>query len=181
MKSIYEVAAHLDIDQARTILEETLLKNQLDPNYPQELLDRARIALATSVLDPTTARVLIDEIKIEAALIDDSPYLEVRSVVPNTDDPTLVVSTARVWIIGLFFTVLGTGINTFFSPRYPSINFPAAIIQILAYPMARAFDIFPLGSFLNPAPFNHKEHMLIVIMGNTGLSGACKSLVSITT
>lgn len=75
---------------------------------------------------------LIEEIRLEAALAMDSPYPEVRyefnsstlesassrahgflssAVVSNTDDPTLPCNTFRVWVIGIFFTIIGTGIN----------------------------------------------------------------------
>lgn len=33
------------------------------------------------------------------------------AVVSNTDDPTLPCNTFRVWVIGIFFTIIGTGIN----------------------------------------------------------------------
>lgn len=39
---------------------------------------------------------------------DNSPYLEVRANVPNTDDPTLPVNTFRMWFLGVVFTLVGT-------------------------------------------------------------------------
>ena len=38
---------------------------------------------------------------------DNSPYLEVRANVPNTDDPTLPVNTFRMWFLGVVFTLVG--------------------------------------------------------------------------
>lgn len=37
---------------------------------------------------------------------DNSPYLEVRANVPNTDDPTLPVNTLRMWFLGVVFTLV---------------------------------------------------------------------------
>lgn len=37
---------------------------------------------------------------------DNSPYLEVRANVPNTDDPTLPVNTFRMWFLGVVFTLV---------------------------------------------------------------------------
>lgn len=39
---------------------------------------------------------------------DNSPYLEVRANVPNTDDPTLPVNTLRMWFFGVVFTLVST-------------------------------------------------------------------------
>lgn len=39
---------------------------------------------------------------------DNSPYLEVRANVPNTDDPSLPVNTVRMWFLGIVFTLVGT-------------------------------------------------------------------------
>lgn len=39
---------------------------------------------------------------------DNSPYLEVRANVPNTDDPTLPVNTLRMWFLGIVFTLVRT-------------------------------------------------------------------------
>lgn len=50
---------------------------------------------------------------------DDSPLEEVRAVVPNTDDPDMPCSTFRAWAVGIIFVFLGSGINIFFSLRYP--------------------------------------------------------------
>lgn len=38
---------------------------------------------------------------------DNSPYLEVRANVPNTDDPTLPINTFRMWFLGVVFTLVG--------------------------------------------------------------------------
>lgn len=38
---------------------------------------------------------------------DNSPYLEVRANVPNTDDPTLPVNTFRMWFLGVVFSLVG--------------------------------------------------------------------------
>lgn len=47
----------------------------------------------------------------------DSPYLEVRAAVSNIDDPSMPVSTFRMWFLGIFFSMIISGINQFFSMR----------------------------------------------------------------
>ena len=55
---------------------------QFDPNLDQRLYNRSRL-FATGEVD------VIEELELEMELAEDSPYPEVRSAVPNTDDPTM--------------------------------------------------------------------------------------------
>jgi OPT family oligopeptide transporter len=82
-----------------------------------------------------------------------------------------------MWILGFIFTILGAGINQFFSLRYPSVHIVSLVAELLAYPcgvfLARVLPIYtlelgPLGKWcINPDHhFNIKEHALITIMSN---------------
>ena len=51
---------------------------------------------------------------------DESPYAEVRSAVANTDDPTMLSSTLRAWVVGLIWAIILSGTNQFFYFRYPA-------------------------------------------------------------
>jgi hypothetical protein len=115
--------------------------------------------------------------KIEDYEGDESPFPEVRAVVPAVDDPAIPVNTLRMWVLGFVFTMLGAGINQFFSLRYPSVHIVSLVAELLAYPcgvfLAKAIplctvDLGPLGMWcLNPdRHFNIKEHALITIMSN---------------
>ncbi|CAG8093190.1 unnamed protein product [Penicillium olsonii] len=108
---------------------------------------------------------------------DRSPFAQVRAVVPETDDPTMPVNTLRMWLLGIVFTMLGSGINQFFSLRYPSVHIVALVAELLAYPIGvflgktlpiASIRLGPLGTFvINPdKSFNIKEHALVVIMSN---------------
>jgi OPT family small oligopeptide transporter len=104
---------------------------------------------------------------------DDSPFLEVRAVVQPVDDQSLPVNTARMWTIGLLFTIFGSGLNQFFSLRQPSVTISALVAQLLAFPLGCAWAKWmPLG-WLNPdRDFNIKEHGLITIMANVSIGSA---------
>jgi OPT family oligopeptide transporter len=82
-----------------------------------------------------------------------------------------------MWILGVVFTVLGSGINQFFSLRYPSVHIVSLVAELLAYPcgvfLAKILPVTTincgwLGFFcINPDHhFNIKEHSIIVIMSN---------------
>ncbi|KZT36342.1 small oligopeptide transporter [Sistotremastrum suecicum HHB10207 ss-3] len=110
-------------------------------------------------------------------LEDDSPYPEVRSAVANTDDPDMPVNTWRVWVIGMAFAVLISGLNQFFFFRYPSVTIGGLVAQLLSFPVGRAFATFlprkKIGNWhINPGPFTVKEHVLVTIMASVGAASA---------
>lgn len=81
------------------------------------------------------------------------------------DDPDLPCLTLRMWVIGIGFCLLGSGVNTLYTFRIPSITLSQSAIQFLAYPIGKAWYLaVPEWSFdfmgheinLNPGPFNHK-------------------------
>ena len=70
-------------------------------------------------------------------------------------------------------------INQFFSARQPGITVSANVAQLLAFPAGKLLEaILPSRKFttfgytwsLNPGKFNLKEHMVITIMANVGLT-----------
>lgn len=95
----------------------------------------------------------------------------------NKDDPETPAGTIRAWTIGLTFVVILSFVNQFFSLRQPAIRLDAAVVQLLSFPVGKAWEKWlPVGEFtlfgstlqLNPGKFNKKEHMLISIMANVG-------------
>ncbi|KAH6558795.1 hypothetical protein KP509_1Z045000 [Ceratopteris richardii] len=106
---------------------------------------------------------------------------EVAATVPITDDPNLPVMTFRMWFLGILSCILLMFLNTFFSYRTQPLAVAATFAQILTLPMGRfmaaalptgyyAVPLFGWKFTLNPGPFNIKEHVLITIFANAGVS-----------
>lgn len=106
---------------------------------------------------------------------------QVALTVPVTDDASLPVMTFRMWVLGLMSCFLLMFLNTFFSYRTQPLAVSATFAQIAALPLGRFMAaVLPttqirvpiLGSkfSLNPGPFNMKEHVLITIFANAGVS-----------
>lgn len=63
-------------------------------------------------------------------------------------------------------------------PQWPTVQFPAIAVQLLAYPIGQAMSKipyprnWPLADWFNPGPFNIKEHTMISIMATVGVSSA---------
>ncbi|KAK1147785.1 hypothetical protein N8T08_000298 [Aspergillus melleus] len=119
-----------------------------------------------------------DAAKILPYEADDSPFPEVRAAVRPKDDVHLPVNTVRMWVIGILFTIVGSGLNQFFSLRQPSVTISALVAQLAAYPIGCAWARWiPLGRFNPDRHFNIKEHALITIMANVSFGSAAATQV----
>ncbi|CAG9952567.1 unnamed protein product [Clonostachys rosea f. rosea IK726] len=113
------------------------------------------------------------EMSVEGGEVEDSPFDEVRAIVPPVDDVDLPVNTFRAWFLGIVSTILFSGILQFFQLHSPPIFLASYLVIIITLPvghfMARVlptttFSIFGHEVSLNPGPFNHKEHTITAIM-----------------
>ncbi|PHH81000.1 hypothetical protein CDD82_1381 [Ophiocordyceps australis] len=172
-----EYAASMSLDSLIKTLKNILTTHKSDPNFPYDSTQRIRefLAIHDILESPEKHKDFIQEMGLLAALtITNSPYLEVRAVADNFDDPKTPVATLRSCIIGTFFSLFLPFVNQLFSIRQPAILFPNYVAQLLAFPIGKAWEKWmpdytlplPLGKRirLNPGRFNKKEHMFITIM-----------------
>ncbi|KAA8524890.1 hypothetical protein F0562_011313 [Nyssa sinensis] len=104
---------------------------------------------------------------------------EVALVVPETDDPALPVMTFRAWFLGLTSCTILIFFNTFFVYRTQPLSISAILIQILVLPIGKfmaatlptkKYKVLGWSFSLNPGPFNMKEHVIITVFANCGVS-----------
>ncbi|KAG2416882.1 hypothetical protein HFD88_008099 [Aspergillus terreus] len=128
--------------------------------------------------DPPAILLDRDAAKILPYEADNSPFPEVRAVVKPTDDVSTPVNTVRMWFIGMVFTIVGSGLNQFFSLRQPSVTISALVAQLVAYPVGCAWAHWvPLGWWNPDRYFNIKEHALITIMANVSFGSAAATQI----
>ncbi|KAG6008048.1 hypothetical protein E4U21_005061 [Claviceps maximensis] len=127
------------------------------------------------VIDPdfTEKQAQIDH----AIIQEDSPYLEVRTSIPPTDDPDLPVNTIRAWFLGIVLCTITAAFNVLLSVNRTPANITSTIVQLVAYPLGvglakvlpnKERHVFGLKFNLNPGPFNVKEHTIITVMTAAG-------------
>lgn len=164
-----QTGAAVDVTEATKDLENIKHAHEFDPNLPQEKIDFLNKALQDGDADEILAA--------ETIFTDDSPYIEVRAAVRNTDGEE-VANTVRAWILGMIFVTIGSGLNMFLSMRSPAINFPSLVVQLLVYPIGclwakvmptRVFNFFGVKWTFNTGPFTIKEHVVIVLMSNVSI------------
>ncbi|WBW73292.1 plasma membrane glutathione transmembrane transporter Pgt1 [Schizosaccharomyces osmophilus] len=125
------------------------------------------LTLSSSSLVSNQANCYYDE----NGEVEDSIYSEVRASVPPTDDYSKPVNTWRTWVLTTIFVIVFAAVNQFFSLRYPSLTINFIVAQILLFPLGKLLNLLPnwtigyrrCSFYLNPGPFNTKEHATITI------------------
>ncbi|KAF2473496.1 OPT-domain-containing protein [Lindgomyces ingoldianus] len=82
----------------------------------------------------------LHDVKIDGQPSDNSPYAQVRASVAATDDISLSINTPRMWTLSIFFAILGSSTNLFFSLRYPSVSITPIIALLLVHPLGLLWD-----------------------------------------
>ncbi|KAH9941492.1 OPT oligopeptide transporter [Amylocystis lapponica] len=146
----------------------------------------------TSVDATSDASSATDDADIVAKLYDEHGREKVletaqdfaTALVSLDDDPTMVIHTFRMWFIGLGLAVFGAVLGMLFQFRPQVISVSALFLQLLAYMLGRVFETVIPGpgsrfhtgnrfwNFMNPGPFNIKEHVASQIMANTAATAA---------
>ncbi|KAJ7128699.1 peptide transporter MTD1 [Mycena epipterygia] len=104
------------------------------------------------------------------------------------DDPTLPAFTFRMWFLGLGLSCFGAVLGQIFYFRPQTISVSQLFLQILAYILGVAMqEVIPgpgnerygfktpdnaFWRFMNPGPFNLKEHVAITIFASTAAGSA---------
>ncbi|GAA5886511.1 hypothetical protein JCM6882_001666 [Rhodosporidiobolus microsporus] len=95
------------------------------------------------------------------------------------DDPTLQIHTFRMYFLGLGLTAFAAVLGQIFYFRPQTVYVSQLFLQVIAYILGMAWHQFlpnrergKLWAFLNPCPFNIKEHVAILIMSSTAASSA---------
>jgi OPT family small oligopeptide transporter len=186
---VWTKAQELTDQEALDILRNTLEYHAEDVNFPNDLRTKIQDLLNGQVKFGDHTEGCSLDAKTEAALIYFySPYPEVRSISDPFDDPNIPVETFRAYLIGFLWAIVGSGVNTFFEPRMPSISLSSAILQILTVPSGKLLSyILPRKVFnvrgrsftLNPGRWTFKEQMLASIIITSSNGGAYAAIYNI--
>ncbi|KAF8962606.1 OPT oligopeptide transporter [Flammula alnicola] len=96
-------------------------------------------------------------------------------VISTRDDPDLPVLTFRVLILGVGLSAFSSVLSTIYTFKPQNATVSQLFCLIIAYVLGVAMAALPrhgLWRYINPGPFNIKEHTVIVIMASTAASVA---------
>ncbi|THH26497.1 hypothetical protein EUX98_g7691 [Antrodiella citrinella] len=117
----------------------------------------------------------IDEEEIDVKVIRNEADVAVE-IISVEDDPSLPVFTFRVVFLGIGLSVFSSVLATIytFKPQNATVSqlFCLIIAYVLGTAMASLIPTKGYWRYLNPGPFNIKEHTTIVIMASTASSVA---------
>jgi len=159
------------------------------PHYSNEKADYADEKLGKSGSVTSQSG---DEIELDDKLYDangkekvlETPEDFSRALVSADDDPTMPIHTFRMWFAGLGLAVFGAVLGMLFQFRPQVISVSALFLQLLAFMIGRLLAVVIPGpgsrfhtgnwfwNFMNPGPFNLKEHVASQIMANTAATAA---------
>ncbi|KAG6907869.1 hypothetical protein DXG01_007083 [Tephrocybe rancida] len=103
------------------------------------------------------------------------------------DDPTLPIFTFRLWFLGLGLACFGAVLGQIFYFRPQTVTVSQLFLLIISYMLGRVLEEIVPGPgslariktpdnrfwrFMNPGPFNLKEHVAITIMASTASASA---------
>ena len=185
---LYAKYCELTLDESLEILRNAIELHDDDVNFPMEVMDKIKLIVQGIDVYGKDFTAYETDAKVEATLIHfHSPYPEVRAVSDAFDDPDQPCETFRAYFWGLLWTIIGTGMNQFFSPRQPSISLSGGILQILLLPCGRLTEYLPDWGFtfrgtrysINPGPWTYKEQMFATIIFSVSIGGAYASLYNI--
>ncbi|KAJ6786130.1 hypothetical protein PWT90_04865 [Aphanocladium album] len=93
------------------------------------------------------------------------------------DDPSLPAITFRSMLLGIGLSVFGGVLSGIFYFKPQPVYIPAVFIAVVAFMLGEAMSLLiprrgALGRFLNPGPFNVKEHLAVTIMANAASTSA---------
>lgn len=187
---LYDKYKAVSVKQCLDILEIAIEHHDDDVNFPQDVMEKIKLLVKGPQAYGSDIESYEREVKVEAVLINfHSPYPEVRAVSDPFDDINMPCDTLRAYFLGFFWTIIGTGVNQFFSPRLPSISLSSDILQILILPCGKMMEYLPNWGFsifgrrytLNPGPWTFKEQMFASIIFNVSIGGAYAALYNIIT
>ncbi|KAJ6256139.1 hypothetical protein Dda_8974 [Drechslerella dactyloides] len=95
----------------------------------------------------------------------------ITKTLDTSDDPTESPYTFRAFVVGLGLATFGAVIAEIFYFKPQTVLVSTVFLQIIAYVLGEAMALIPpwgpIGRFLNPGPWNQKEHIFATIIGSS--------------
>jgi OPT family small oligopeptide transporter len=172
---LLEKVSAMSEEDAQRILIKAIEEHNDDPNFPALTMKKIKLLVQGEKLSQVDEDIeYATDLRIEAAVIHyHSPYPEVRAVTDPYDDPDMPVETFRSYFLGIVWMAGATTLNTFFSPRQPSISISVLVLQLILAPSGMFLArVLPDWGFtfrgqrytLNPGPWSYKEQMFATIL-----------------
>ncbi|CAO3597675.1 unnamed protein product [Absidia cylindrospora] len=121
----------------------------------------------------------IDNEKVVQKEPQDESYVDiVNKLAITTDDPEMVVFTFRSLLVGIILSSISAAVCQLMLFKPIGIPLTTTFMLMVAYVICKAMERYlPTGGWLNPCPFNLKEHTCIYVMVSSANTSAYGTLV----
>ncbi|CCL98811.1 uncharacterized protein FIBRA_00816 [Fibroporia radiculosa] len=152
-------------------VDDSSFDNEKDSNLDADIVD-GQLAKDVAELEE---RIANDE-ATEAEYRVEEAYEVAIKVLSTRDDPELQAVTFRTLFLGLGFSSFGAVLAQIYYFKPQTLNVSTLLLLVLSYWFGNAMHVaIPQRGwfrYLNPGPFNIKEHVAIIIMSSTAATSA---------
>ncbi|ORY26993.1 OPT oligopeptide transporter protein-domain-containing protein [Naematelia encephala] len=142
--------------------------NKYDDNIDDKGIDGHDVTVSHAVKEVS------DSEDVEAIVIEGADEIAAE-IVDTRDDPSQPVLTFRFWFLGAGLAAFGAVLAEIYYWKPQGATVSALFQLVIAYVLGRAMAMLPSHGwwrFINPGPFNIKEHTAIVIFSSTASTTA---------
>ncbi|EJT98338.1 oligopeptide transporter [Dacryopinax primogenitus] len=115
-----------------------------------------------------------DEASKEEYRVKDAYEVAIK-VLSTRDDPELKAFTFRTWFLGLGLSAFGAVLAQIYFFKPQTLTVSRLFLLVISYWLGNIMALIPRWGplkWLNPGPFNIKEHVAIIIMASTAATSA---------
>ncbi|KAI0707763.1 OPT oligopeptide transporter [Earliella scabrosa] len=149
-----------------------------DASIEKKAVDGADIsedAVMAKEVEEFEDRLQRDEATDEEYLVQEAYEVAIK-VLSTHDDPELPALTFRTFVLGLGFSAFGAVLAQIYYFKPQTLGVSTLFLLVLSYwfgnAMAMLLPSHGLFRWINPGPFNIKEHVAIIIMSSTAAVSA---------
>ncbi|KZT11134.1 OPT oligopeptide transporter [Laetiporus sulphureus 93-53] len=163
--------AELPVYQEKHLSDESIDVKNLVEDAEIEVDD----AKMTKEVEEMEDRLANDEASEDEYRVEEAYEVAVK-VLSTKDDPELQAVTFRTIVLGLGFSAFGAVLAQIYYFKPQTLTVSTLLLLILSYWFGNGMHILlpskGIWRFLNPGPFNIKEHVAIIIMSSTAATSA---------
>ncbi|KAI0784380.1 OPT oligopeptide transporter [Abortiporus biennis] len=154
--------------EKRTSSDDSSFEKEKHLDDDVEVVDEHRL----KEVEEFEERLALDEAAPEEYLVQDAHDVAIK-VLSTRDDPTLTAVTFRTVFLGLGFSAFGAVLAQIYYFKPQTLSVSTLFLLVLSYWFGNGMHmLLPTMKFINPGPFNIKEHVAIIIMSSTAASSA---------
>ncbi|KAH9931204.1 OPT oligopeptide transporter [Amylocystis lapponica] len=164
-----DTVAHLPVYDEKHSSDDSLEKKPIDGS---DVVDDVQMA---KEVEDFEERLANDEATAEEYRVEEAYEVAIK-VLTTRDDPELQAVTFRTIFLGLGFSAFGAVLAQIYYFKPQTLSVSVLLLLVLSYWFGNGMHMLlpsrGIFRWINPGPFNIKEHVAIIIMSSTAATSA---------